>query len=294
MFGLTMSRNGRVAARQLSNTCRSVYFRFSSTFHATKIPLLENSHPAPFPGVSGQIEVLEPRHKLLIRQLQSQQRPSVGIVSYLSDHHLNQTSYRSHLVGTLIRPTIIAYNREKEDERAYPLVSYTASYRFRAHNLERDPYGNWSADLERFSDDPITPLELKKADMLAQVLMSLFETYLDIKCDRQDDIAAFQRRLEYMRAQGLAPFSFWAAKQISVMVENAASADTALWLQTILESRDLTTRLEELSNKLQPVVEAEAEILKTQERLEGLQLLAMQGGQEAATSKLWDQTDNVK
>jgi hypothetical protein len=129
----------------------------------------------------------------LLEQIQPQQRPAVGIVSYLSDHHrLNATSYRGYLVGTVVRPTIVAYNRQKIDERAYPLVSYSGSYRFRAHNLERDQYGNWTADLERLAgvlmhingrsrtglmlhqmldlDVPVTPLELKKADMLSHVL----------------------------------------------------------------------------------------------------------------------------
>ena len=90
--------------------------------------------------------------------MQPNQRPAVGIVSYKPDHHLlNETSYRGHLIGTVVRPTVVAYNRRNMDERAYPLMSYSGSYRFRAHNLERDQYGNWTADLQRLAGEQAKP-----------------------------------------------------------------------------------------------------------------------------------------
>jgi hypothetical protein len=55
------------------------------------------------------------------------------------------------------------------------------------------------------------------------LLQSLFETYFDLKCDPHDDPAAFYRRLKYMRKQGLAPFSFWAAKQVGTSLSTLAS-----------------------------------------------------------------------
>eukprot|EP00730_Choanoeca_flexa_P015138 TRINITY_DN6875_c0_g1_i2.p1 TRINITY_DN6875_c0_g1~~TRINITY_DN6875_c0_g1_i2.p1 ORF type:complete len:271 (+),score=33.32 TRINITY_DN6875_c0_g1_i2:412-1224(+) len=254
------------------------------SYHATRVPVIESLSPAPFPGLSGQLEVVEERHKYLLNALRSSSRPAIAVVTYTPDYQAStETSFRGCDIGCVVRPTMLVTNRPNEDEKPHPLMDFVGDFRFSAHNLQRDEYGNWWADLERLIDVPSTPLELRKADMLAQVLERLFESYIDMRCDRDEDHRAFQERMGYVREQGLAPFSYWAAKQIYPLIQHD---DNQHWLQYILETRDLTARLEELSNRFQPIVEIEAEVMKTQRRLSGLELVALQGGQEVASSKM--------